>query len=568
MKGEREFWGSRTSFLLAAIGSAIGLGNLWRFPYVCYANGGGAFLVAYFLCLFIAGIPLLMLEFGIGHYHQKASPGSFRKIHPTLEWFGWFAVGVGFIIVTYYAVIMTYCANYTVHSLTLAWGDDPAGFFNNTFLGITDSSDPANTWKVGGFRAPLLIGFIISWIFVVAAIWKGTKTVGKVVYVTVLVPWALLILFTIRGMTLPGAGIGLSYYLKPVWGKLLDPQLWLAAITQVFFSLTVGFGVMIAYGSFLPKKSDIVQNAFIIGIADVLTAFVGGLAVFGALGHKAYIDGVSIDKVVQAGPGLTFVTYPEIISNLPFPRLFGVLFFIMLLTLAVDSAFSLLEAVTSSFKDKFGWSHKRANLTLGALAFLMGLPLLTGAGLHWLDITDRFMNQFGLTLVVLGECLIAALVFGLPKLRDFLDRISYWKTSKIGIITFCVSVIMFVFAVLHINHVRTPLIVTGVLAVVFIEVFTMLIYYKSCKIRDYFHSKLWYLFSYFWDICVLVMTPIGIVLMLIFEISARIKQPYGDFANRGQEFVFGWLVLILIIFAGIVLSFIRNKNSQDVEICE
>ncbi len=568
MAQQRELWGSRTSFILAAIGSAIGLGNIWRFPYVCYANGGGAFLIAYFFMLFLAGIPLLMLEFGLGYKMRSAAPGSFAKIKPGLEWFGWFAAGVGFMIVTYYAVIMTYCANFTIHSFTLAWGDNPSDFFFNDFLGITPSGDGANPWNLGKFQWPLLFGFIFSWVFVVASIWKGTKTVGKVVYVTVFVPWALLLLFTVRGITLPGSSIGLSYYLTPVWDKLLDPQLWLAAITQVFFSLTVGFGVMIAYGSFLPEKSDIVQNAFIIGIADALTAFVAGLAVFGSLGHKAYTDGVGIENVVRAGPGLTFVTYPEIISNLPFARLFGVLFFLMLLTLAVDSAFSLLEAVTASFKDKFGWSHKRANLTIGGVSFLLGLPLLTGAGLHFLDITDRFMNQFGLTLVVLGECFFIAVYYGFPKLRTFLDKVSYWKTRKIGLITFCVSVIVIIFSILHINQVRTPRIVFAVVATILVEGFAMYLYYKNCKVKNFFEEKFWYIFDYFWDICVLVATPLSILVMLVFEINTRILAPYGDFGSRTQEFVFGWLVLILILIAGLALSLLKGKKDFGVPICE
>lgn len=630
----RETWNSKTAFILAAIGSAIGLGNIWRFPYVTYANGGGAFLVAYFACLFLAGIPLLILEFKLGHSTKQAAPGAFAKTNRKLEWFGWFAVGVGFIIVCYYAIIMSWCVNYTYEAVTLGWeqepgkfanpqlaiaetrlgdlevlkdvpdeligmtytspvdsitdvvvpeatsmvgyrrdiyafptraeaeeflrapcmdgacalkpiGDagprildripddlvgqeyvspisgrsdfvrkvstilvaydgylygfnnvdeastfmgSPGDFFYNDFLGLT--SQP---WKLGDFHWYLFIGFVIAWVWIVASVWHGTKTVGKVVYFTVLIPWALLIVFIVRGLTLSGSGAGLSFYLTPVWSKLMDAKIWLAAISQVFFSLSVGFAIMIAYGSFLPKKTDIAGNAFIIGIADAMTAFLGGLAVFSALGYQATRMGVPVSEVVQSGPGLAFVAYPHIISGLPGARVFGILFFLMLLTLAVDSAFSLLEAATASVKDKWLTSHKRANLTVGALAFLLGVPMLTGAGLHILDIADHFMNSFGLTLVVLGETIFLGWGIGADKQREYIN-----KNSSI-------------------------------------------------------HVGLW------WEICIRWIVPMGILWMLYSEIRAR-AVPYGSFGLRSMEFVFGWLLIILLPIVGDILASSKGRK--------
>ncbi|MCK5833101.1 sodium-dependent transporter [bacterium] len=423
---KRDVWSSRTTFVLAAIGSAIGLGNIWRFPYICYANGGGAFLIAYVVCLFVAGIPLLMLEFGIGKRMNNAAPGSFMTIRGGFEWFGWFAVGIGFIITTYYSGILSYCINYFVYSFNTSWGNDPSGFFFDNILGIT--KEP---WSIGKLQIPLFIGLLLAWVWIIASIWKGTKTVGKVVWFTVLGPWLLLILFVIRGVTLDGAVDGIRYYLTPVWIKLLEPRVWLAAISQVFFSLTVGFGVMIAYGSFLDDEICIVSNAWIIGIADALTAIIGGFAVFGALGHKALIDGVHVADVVRSGPGLTFVTYPEIINGLPFPQLFGLLFFTMLGLLAIDSAFSLVEGASAGLQDKFGWTHKKANLTVGCLGFLLGVPYIFGAGIHWLDIVDHFMNHFGLTLVVLGECFIIGWYFKAKNMRTFLNTHSRTKINRL-----------------------------------------------------------------------------------------------------------------------------------------
>ena len=420
----REQWANRRVFILAAIGSAIGLGNLWRFPFKCYENGGGAFLVAYFIALFTAGIPILLLEFGLGHKFKLAAPSAFKKVGKKFEWLGWWAVLVGFVIVTYYAVVMAWSVIYTYFSVTQEWGADPTNFFFNDFLGLTDS--PFNLGKI---QIPILIGLVISWVMIVMSIWKGAKTVSKVVYATVVLPWILLVVFVIRGVTLPGAMVGISYYLTPVFSKLLDPSVWAAAYGQIFYSVSIGFGIMIAYSSFLPEKSNITSSALIIGISDTLTAFIGGFAVFGTLGYYAQLKGVAITEVLKGGPGLAFCTYPAVISKLPLPQFFGILFFVMLLTLAVDSAFSLVEAVASAVQDKWNIKHRTALLSVGGISFIFGLIFVTGAGLLWLDIVDHFMEHFGLIAVVLVECIVLGWFYKTDKLKNHLNRVS---TIKIG----------------------------------------------------------------------------------------------------------------------------------------
>ncbi len=337
---------------------------------------------------------------------------------------------------------------------------------------------------------------LVAWIWIVASVWKGTKTVSKVVFFTVLIPWGLLLLFVIRGLTLSGAGSGIEFYLTPIWSKLMSAKIWLAAVSQVFFSLSVGFAIMIAYGSFLPKKTNIAANAMIIGIADALTAFFGGLAVFSALGHHASTLGVPVSQVVSSGPGLAFVAYPHIISTLPAARIFGVLFFLMLLTLAVDSAFSLLEAVTASVKDKWKTSHRKANLIVGGIAFLLGIPMLTGMGIHILDIADHFMNSFGLTLVVLGEVLIIGWGTGAEEQRQYINK------------------------------------------------------------NSSFNVGLW------WSICIRWIIPMGILWMIFTEIQER-AVPYGSFGLRSQEFLFGWLLIILLPIVADILASVSGKKEQE-----
>lgn len=421
----REHWSSRKAFVLAAIGSAIGLGNIWRFPFKCYESGGGAFLIAYLFAMLSAGIPLMILELSLGHRFKLSAPLSFAQIKKKYEWIGWLAVFVSFTITTYYAVIMAWGLNYSIFSLSQTWGQDTGAFFYNQFLKLTEGP-----FDLGSIQFPILLALIVSWIVIVAAIWKGAKSVSKVVYFTVFLPWLLLIIFVIRGVTLPGAMEGLSFYLKPHFEKLLDPQIWIAAYGQVFYSLSIGFGIMIAYASFLPKESGIINSALIIALSDGATAFIGGFAVFGALGYYAGYQGVAVETVLKGGPGLAFVSYPAIINMLPLPRLFGILFFLMLLTLAVDSAFSLVESTASSLRDKFRWSYAKSNFIVTGAAFIIGILFTTGAGLYWLDIVDKWLEVFGLSVVVFFECIVLGWFFDLDKLRTYANSYSEVKVGK------------------------------------------------------------------------------------------------------------------------------------------
>ncbi|MCK4577037.1 sodium-dependent transporter [candidate division WOR-3 bacterium] len=422
---KRTRWDSRTAFVLAAIGSAIGLGNIWRFPYICYKYGGGAFLIPYFVALLTAGIPLLILEFAIGHRMEGSAPLSFAKISKKTEWLGWFALLIGFGIVCYYAVIMAWSAKYLISSFTLAWGADTKTFFFSKVLNIS-----GGVFEIGRPQGWIVLALFFCWICIVLATWKGIKTVGKVVYVTVTLPWVLLIIFVIRGLTLPGAMDGIRYFLTPNFKALANLEVWHAAYSQIFFTLTVGFGVMIAYASFLPRKSDIVNNALIISLSNCATSYIAGFAVFSTLGYYAHISGTTVANVMKSGPELAFVTYPTIINHLPLAPLFGVFFFLMLLTLGIDSAFSLTEAIVAGVRDKFRWSQKATNITIAGIAFVVGLIFTTRAGLYWLDIVDHFMNNFGLFIVGFLEAIFIGYIFGADKLRKYANNLSELSVGR------------------------------------------------------------------------------------------------------------------------------------------
>lgn len=266
----------------------------------------------------------------------------------------------------------------------------------------------------------IVLGLVLTWIFVIAAIWKGPKTVGKVVYYTVIIPWIILIVLVVRGVTLPGALEGLKFYLTPQFSALLNYKVWLAAYSQVFFSLTIGFGVQITYASFLKKKSDIVNNAFIVSLANNATSFVGGIAVFSVLGYYAQQTGLPVSEVVKSGPHLAFVTYPTIISLLPVgASIFGILFFLMLLTLGIDSAFSLVEAGAASVIHKFKVKRIHANIGFGIIALLIGIVYTTKSGLYWLDIVDYFMNNYGLLVVGILQCIAIGYFYNYRKMREY-----------------------------------------------------------------------------------------------------------------------------------------------------
>ncbi len=416
---KREFWDSRFAFIMAAIGSAVGLGNVWRFPYVCYDNGGGAFLIPFFVAIFTAGIPLLILEFSIGHWSRGTPPKAFEKIGKKWEWTGWLTVLIPFIVATYYVVVMAWCFSYMVYSIDLRWEAHASSFFAN-FLG--DTGSPI---VIGGISIPILLGLIAVWLSVFLILYKGVKRIGKVVALTVPIPTILLIILTIRGLTLPGAMEGISYYLTPDFSRLGDVNVWLAAYAQVFFSFSLAQGIMITYASFLKKKSDLTNNAFIVALADAGTAFLAGFAVFSVVGYLSFSQGVGIDSLPMAGPGLTFITYPTAVSLLPFAAsIFGIFFFIALLTFGIDSAFSMIEPISASVNSKWKISKAKATGLMCILGFIVSLIFTTGGGIYLLEILDHFVTNFGLVSIGLLECLIFGWLFRIYRLREHANETS------------------------------------------------------------------------------------------------------------------------------------------------
>ncbi len=410
---------------MAAIGSAVGLGNIWRFPYVCYQNGGGAFLIPYFVALFTVGIPLLVVEFGVGQWFGTAAPGAFGNVNKKWEWAGWWALSSTFVIVVYYSVIMAWCLSYLFHSIGLVWGNNPALFFNE-FLGKTSSP-----FILGSIQPQILFALLFIWTSIYLILYKGVKSIGKVVAITVPLPTILLLIIAIRGITLPGAMDGINFYLTPHFSKLASPSVWLAAYAQIFFSLGLAQGIMIVYASYLKKKDDVTNSAFITALADSGTAFLAGFAVFSVLGYLSYSTGASIDSIAGSGMGLAFITYPTAISNLPVAAsLFGVIFFIALLTFGIDSAFSMVESVAGGVEEKWHISREKATFIICLLGFLMGIPFVTGGGSYWINVADHFISNFGLVFVGIMECIVFGYIMGAENIRERVNDVSDIKVGR------------------------------------------------------------------------------------------------------------------------------------------
>lgn len=416
-------------FILAAIGSAVGLGNIWRFSYLCYENGGGAFLIPYLIALCVVGIPLMILELGIGHRMRGSAPMAMATVNRRWEWLGWFAVLlVMYGIMLYYSTVIAWCLNYVFFSFTQAWGTDPDTYFFQEFLQM--ASDP---WDMDNIRLPILASltaiWFFSWLIVYYGIQKGVERANKIFMPLLLV---LILILVGWSVSLEGAGKGIAVYLTPDFSKLGERKIWIDAFSQIFFTLSLGFGIMIAYASYLPKKVEIVKDALIISLGNSAFSVIAGFAVFGTLGYMSHATGEPISEVVSETIGLAFVSYPKAISLMPaFSEAFGVVFFGSLVIAGLSSGISIVEAFSSALIDKFGFS-RRGVVTFVCISGLVGsVVFTTKSGLIWLDIADHFITHYGLMLIGIFQCIVVAWLYKASKLRQHINSVAPPLLSRI-----------------------------------------------------------------------------------------------------------------------------------------
>ncbi len=432
---QREEWGTRVGFILAAVGSAIGLGNIWRFPYMAYENGGGAFLIPYFFAMLTAGIPIIILEFGLGHKHRGSAPLTFAKVSKNWEWIGWWQTFVAFVISVYYVAVIGWALNYVFLAFGQGWGENPGDFFFGSFLQLTDSP-----MKFGGIRWPIfattLAVWVINWAVLFSGVKKGIEKANKI-FMPVL--FVLILIMIGRAVTLPNAADGLQWLFRPDFSAIMDYKVWTAAYGQIFFTLSVAFAIMITYSSYLPSRSDINNNGFITVFVNCGFSMLAGIMVFGVLGYMAAQQGVGVDEVVGSGVGLAFATIPKAINLLPASTLFGVLFFLALFCAGLSSMISLSEACCSALMDKYGWSRKFTTSAYAIVGGLISIVFVTRGGLLVLDIVDHFINNFGIVFTGLVEVIVLAWLFKTDTIRQHVNKLSDFTIGSWWL--FCLKVI-------------------------------------------------------------------------------------------------------------------------------
>ncbi len=393
---QREQWGSKVGFVLACAGSAVGLGNIWRFPYITGQNGGAAFVLLYVALVFVIGFSVMLAEMAIGRNAQLNAVGAFRKIKGGM-WplVGWMGVIAGFIILSYYGVIAGWTMAYILKSFTGLMGAAAAGTAGDVFVGFITNPAQVIAWQA---------------LFMVITIYIVYKGIGGGIekYCKVLMPalFLLLLVLIVRAVTLPGAGEGINFYLKPDFSKLTGGALG-AALGQAFFSLSLGMGCIITYGSYLGKKEILPGAAIQVCFLDTLVAFLAGLVIFPA------VFAFGLDA--GAGPGLTFITLPNVFGQMPGGAVWSAIFFLLLFVAALTSAISLLEVVSAYVIDEMKWTRSKAAWVMGTVIFLLGIPSVLGIagklptfwGRDFLDSADFIASN---VLLPLGGLFIALFV--------------------------------------------------------------------------------------------------------------------------------------------------------------
>eukprot|EP01060_Flectonema_neradi_P000124 TRINITY_DN1009_c5_g1_i1.p1 TRINITY_DN1009_c5_g1~~TRINITY_DN1009_c5_g1_i1.p1 ORF type:complete len:563 (+),score=60.99 TRINITY_DN1009_c5_g1_i1:81-1769(+) len=412
----RETFGKRIEFILTTIGYAVGVGNVWRFPNLCYRHGGGSFLIPYLFALVFLGAPLFLLELAIGQRFRRGTYHSILAIDPRLRSIGIISVTSSTLVGIYYIVIMAWSMLYFFASFQpdLPWSGghgNSSKFWNEHAVDIS-----TGFYDVNRFNWAMVGCLFVSWIAVYICIRKGVKSSGKVVYLTATLPYVLLVLILVYAMTLEGAGEGVKFYITPRPEKLKDPQVWVDAANQIFYSLGTGFGSLIAYGSYNPKTENVVQDAIMVPAINSFTSIFAGLGVFSILGHLAHTTGQSVETVAlseQKGSALAFIVYPSGLSLFPAPQFFCMCFFAMLFCLGIDSEFATVEVILTFIKDmRMKIPQTRLAAILCISGFLLGLVFVTDAGLYWFEWLDGWSSTFSLMIVALVECLAVTRFYG------------------------------------------------------------------------------------------------------------------------------------------------------------
>ncbi|XP_014903118.1 sodium- and chloride-dependent GABA transporter ine [Poecilia latipinna] len=451
----RPTWSRQIEFTLAGIGCAVGLGNVWRFPYLCYRSGGGAFLVPYLLMLVVLGIPLLYMELTVGQYTRRGPVHALATVCPLLKGVGIASVAISFIMCTYYNIVITWALYYLFNSFQapLPWQScnntwntpnctDHATnssysstasqeFFKHKMLGQTSGVE-----ETGILRWELFLILILAWILIYLCIFKGVKSTGKVVYFTALFPYIILIALLINNVQLPGASDGISFFIVPEWDKLRSVEVWVNAAAQIFNSIGIGFGSLLAMSSYNSFNNNVLKDTLFISITNSLTSILAGFVIFSAFGYMSYLQGIPVSQLAVDGPGLVYVVYPQAFANMPVSQVWAVLFFFMLLCLGLDSEFAMVEVMVTSLMDEFYQQliriFKRKELFILAVcgvAFLFGIPCVMQVGIYVFQLMDHYTAIVSIMFLAFFEIIAICWSYGVKRLSSNMEEMTGQKPN-------------------------------------------------------------------------------------------------------------------------------------------
>ncbi|XP_029286970.1 sodium- and chloride-dependent GABA transporter 2-like [Cottoperca gobio] len=467
----RGQWSNKIEFLLAVAGQIIGLGNVWRFPYLCYKNGGGVFFIPYVLFLFTCGIPLFLMETSLGQYTNQGSITCWRKICPLFEGIGYGSQVVVLYSSTYYIIILAWAFLYLFSSFKseLPWASCRNSWNTKTCVEFDRKTDylnwtvpenatspvrefwerrvlniSGNIHELGSIQWELALCLLLSWIICYFCVWKGVKSTGKVVYFTATFPYLMLAVLLVRGLTLPGAINGIKFYLYPDASRLADPQVWMDAGTQIFYSYAICIGCLTALGSYNKYNNNCYKDCVYLCLLNSGTSFVAGFAIFSALGFMAYEQNTDISKVAESGPGLAFIAYPRAVAMMPFPQVWAIFFFIMIILLGLDSEFVGLEAIVTAISDTnpafFHVGHRRKLilLTISVVSFFIGLVMVTEGGLYIFQLFDYYACS-GLTLLLFAilQSVCVGWIYGADRFYENIEDMIGYK--PLPLIKYCLK---------------------------------------------------------------------------------------------------------------------------------
>ncbi|XP_064486712.1 sodium-dependent proline transporter-like [Ornithodoros turicata] len=500
---ERGRFANRAESVLYCIGSAVGIGDIWRFPILVYQNGGGAFFLAYIVIMVLVAIPLYTMEIAFGQF-SSLGPMAVWKCLPVGRGIGVAMVVLSLLVAVYYNVVLCYSLYYLAQSFRSElpwsgcydwWGADPETCYvrkpgqvrcrdvpemllKNSTAAMISSASPDAVWlsttnvanfsvpkdlyyaalanctnatqtaseqfwekyvlnlssnidEVGYLKWDLCLCLFVSWVIVFFCLIRGVTSSGKVVYFTATFPYVVLTILLVKGVTLSGASEGIQYFLVPDFSMLTDINLWRRAAEQVFYSLGVSWGGLIMCGSYNKfRNRSIYIDVSIVVVADLITSFLGGIAIFAVLGHMSMELGAPIEGVAKAGQGLAFVVYPEALATFWCPQLWSVIFFVMLYLLGIDSEFPLLQTVLTVLSDTFPKLERHRSLMAFISCtgcFLIGLTCVTQGGQYVLNLLDTYSAGVSLMFIALCEVIAVMWIYGV---RNFSNDIKFMLGSS------------------------------------------------------------------------------------------------------------------------------------------